>query len=156
MAANIKGRKRHLLVDTQGFVLKAKVHPADFTDRDGVMLLLESVAERFPRASPCLVRLLVTTAAGKARTGLRLPWDRLPKLSSSPQNLALSGFPKESNLIGTRSWCSCRLLAFISYLSLPSRGANFLLVGPESTPEPGITNITVSQKKLGSTLLWLV
>ena len=49
MAANIKGRKRHLLVDTQGFVLKAKVRPADITDRDGVMLFLESVAERFPR-----------------------------------------------------------------------------------------------------------
>ena len=46
---NIKGRKRHLLVDTRGFVLKAKVRPADITDRDGVMLFLESVAERFPR-----------------------------------------------------------------------------------------------------------
>lgn len=33
-----KGRKRHVLVDTQGFILKAKVHPADIMDRDGVML----------------------------------------------------------------------------------------------------------------------
>jgi putative transposase len=38
MAAKIKGRKRHLLVDTQGFVLKAQVHPADIMHRDGVML----------------------------------------------------------------------------------------------------------------------
>jgi putative transposase len=36
----IKGRKRHVLVDTQGFVLKAKVHGADIMDRDGVKLLL--------------------------------------------------------------------------------------------------------------------
>ena len=45
----IKGRKRHLLVDTQGFVLKAKVHRADITDRDGVILLVEGIPEQFPR-----------------------------------------------------------------------------------------------------------
>ncbi len=45
----ITGRKRHLLVDTQGFVLKAKVHPADIMDRDGVMLLVDGVATQFPR-----------------------------------------------------------------------------------------------------------
>ena len=32
----VKGRKRHLLVDTQGLVLKAKVHSAKVMDRDGV------------------------------------------------------------------------------------------------------------------------
>jgi hypothetical protein len=45
----IKGRKRHLLVDTQGFVLKAKVHAADFMDRDGVMLFVNGAANQFPR-----------------------------------------------------------------------------------------------------------
>jgi len=45
----IKGRKRHLLVDTQGFVLKAKVHAADIMDRDGVMLLVDGAATQFPR-----------------------------------------------------------------------------------------------------------
>jgi putative transposase len=45
----IKGRKRHLLVDTQGFVLKAKVHAADIMDRDGVKLLVEGVASQFPQ-----------------------------------------------------------------------------------------------------------
>ena len=38
----MKGRKRHLLVDTQGFVLKALVHAADIADRDGGRLLLEA------------------------------------------------------------------------------------------------------------------
>ena len=37
----VSGRKRHLLVDTQGFVLKAKVHSAAVMDRDGVELLPE-------------------------------------------------------------------------------------------------------------------
>jgi putative transposase len=39
-AKQLKGRKRHLLVDTQGLVLAVTVHPADIMDRDGVMLLL--------------------------------------------------------------------------------------------------------------------
>jgi len=49
----IKGRKRHLLVDTQGLLLKVKVHPADVMDRDGVELLLPpaQTKEQFPRLS---------------------------------------------------------------------------------------------------------
>ena len=53
----INGRKRHLLVDTQGLVLQVKVHEAGIMDRDGIKLLLTgdaaagegTVAEQFPR-----------------------------------------------------------------------------------------------------------
>ncbi len=46
----VSGRKRHLLVDTQGFVLKAKVHSAAVMDRDGVELLLEQgIKDELPR-----------------------------------------------------------------------------------------------------------
>ena len=45
----INGRKRHLLVDTLGVVLKAKVHPANIADRDGARLLLEPLAGVFAR-----------------------------------------------------------------------------------------------------------
>src|ERR687896_2338618 len=38
----VKGRKRHLLVDTEGLVLNAKVHSAKVPDQDGLRLLLES------------------------------------------------------------------------------------------------------------------
>jgi putative transposase len=50
-AKQIKGRKRHLLVDTQGLVLTVKVHPADVMDRDGVALLLppEHIRASLPR-----------------------------------------------------------------------------------------------------------
>jgi putative transposase len=41
-AKKVKGRKRHLLVDTQGLVLEARVHNANVTDRDGIKLLLTS------------------------------------------------------------------------------------------------------------------
>jgi putative transposase len=47
----ISGRKRHILVDTLGLVLKAKVHAADILDRDGARLLLEPVKQMFGRLS---------------------------------------------------------------------------------------------------------
>jgi putative transposase len=40
-AKKVKGRKRHLLVDTQGLVLQARVHSAKVVDRDGIKLLLQ-------------------------------------------------------------------------------------------------------------------
>jgi transposase len=46
----VKGRKRHLLVDTEGLVLRAIVHPASIMDRDGVKLVLHGgVRSQFPR-----------------------------------------------------------------------------------------------------------
>jgi short-subunit dehydrogenase involved in D-alanine esterification of teichoic acids len=45
----ISGRKRQVLVDTQGNLLKAKVHPADVHDRRGAELLLRGLAAQFPR-----------------------------------------------------------------------------------------------------------
>ena len=48
-AKKLSGRKRHLLVDTLGMVLKARVHSAELQDRAAVPLVLEGVAEEFPR-----------------------------------------------------------------------------------------------------------
>jgi transposase len=46
----VKGRKRHLLVDTEGLVLRAVVYPANIMDRDGVKLVLhDSTRTDFPR-----------------------------------------------------------------------------------------------------------
>lgn len=39
----MSGRKRHLLVDTQGFLLKAVVSAADVQDRDGGRLVAHAV-----------------------------------------------------------------------------------------------------------------
>jgi putative transposase len=47
----VKGRKRHLLVDTEGLVLKAKVHSAKVLDQEGIKALLEGTGELFPRLS---------------------------------------------------------------------------------------------------------
>jgi transposase len=44
----IKGKKRHILVDTQGFLLHAIVHAADIQDRDGGAMLLATLFGLFP------------------------------------------------------------------------------------------------------------
>jgi putative transposase len=45
----VKGRKRHILVDTMGLVLMVVVHTANIQDRDGAKLVLEKVLGLFPR-----------------------------------------------------------------------------------------------------------
>ena len=45
----IKGRKRHLAVDTQGLLLAVVVHSAGIQDRDGAKLVLALLKERFAR-----------------------------------------------------------------------------------------------------------
>jgi putative transposase len=45
----VKGRKRHLLVDTQGLLLKAKVHSAKVMDYEGIKTLLREADQAFPR-----------------------------------------------------------------------------------------------------------
>src|SRR5215217_511321 len=45
----VKGRKRNLLVDTEGFVLKAKVHSAKVMDCERIKVLLDRAKGLFPR-----------------------------------------------------------------------------------------------------------
>jgi putative transposase len=54
----VNGRKRHLLVDTQGFVLKVVVSAADVQDRDGARL----VAHAVQLYGPALPRLALVWA----------------------------------------------------------------------------------------------
>jgi putative transposase len=44
----IKGRKRHVLVDTQGMLRAATIHAADIQDRDGSVLLMAALFGRCP------------------------------------------------------------------------------------------------------------
>jgi transposase len=62
----VNGRKRHILVDTRGLLLKVVVHPANTQDRDGAKLVLADVGSQFPR-----IRHLW---ADQAYTGPLLDW----------------------------------------------------------------------------------
>jgi putative transposase len=45
-AKKVKERKRHLIVDTLGLVIKAVVHSADVQDRNGAMRTIETAKEK--------------------------------------------------------------------------------------------------------------
>jgi putative transposase len=67
----VKGRKRHLAVDTLGLVLAVVVHSAAIQDRDGAKLVLNKLGGRFPR-----LRLLWADGgyAGKLVDWVRETW----------------------------------------------------------------------------------
>ena len=44
----IKGKKRHILVDTQGLLMQAMIHAADIQDRDGGVLLMGTLFGLYP------------------------------------------------------------------------------------------------------------
>ena len=84
----VKGRKRHLLVDKEGFVLKAKVHSAKVMDYEGIKELLDRVKGTFPR----LCHLLGGRRLQRGGQGRRLGGkdarvdggDRQPTAQASP------------------------------------------------------------------------
>jgi transposase len=82
----IFGRKRHVLVDTQGNLLAVKVHTAGLVDSIGAPLLLCGQQRRFPRISHLF--------ADKAYRGPLLDWIKqelgwateiVPKLGNTTQ-----------------------------------------------------------------------
>src|SRR5262245_23283078 len=72
-AKKVGGRKRHVLFDTQGLVLTAKVHAADLQDRAAVPLVLDGVGARFPRIGHVWVDQGYT-GAGKEWIEAQLGW----------------------------------------------------------------------------------
>src|SRR5215212_2003038 len=87
-AKKVKGRKRHLLVDTQGLVLMAKVHRANVTDRDGIKLLLEPA--RGPASSSasrtCGWRPATLARRAGAPAGWRRSWDGPRRSCATPRS----------------------------------------------------------------------
>ena len=58
----IKGRKRHILTDTCGFLVFIIVRPADILDRDGAVDVLKAARFRFPWLRHVCKRWLVPVA----------------------------------------------------------------------------------------------
>jgi putative transposase len=47
-AKHVNGRKRHILLDSQGLLPRARAHTGDIQDRAAMRQFLEGVAEHFP------------------------------------------------------------------------------------------------------------
>ena len=59
----IKGKKRHVLVDTQGLLLHAIVHAADIQDRDGGVLVMATLVRSVSLPAQALRRWRLSGAA---------------------------------------------------------------------------------------------
>jgi hypothetical protein len=71
-AKKVEGRKRHLLVDTEGLLLKVRVHNAKVPDEDGIRLLLDPARDRLYRPFRTFGSMLATK--GEAGGGPRESW----------------------------------------------------------------------------------
>jgi transposase len=92
----IRGRKRHLLVDTEGLVLKAKVHSAKVPDQDGLRLLLGSVRSGLSRLKHLWLQRDEPHGLGAPR-GLRArdaPPPRPPTGARSPTATSRTGWKR--------------------------------------------------------------
>ncbi len=121
----LSGRKRHLLVDTLGLVLKVVVHPANVQDRQGVQLLLEPLQGVFPRLSKVWVdsgytgtgQEWIEQAMGWEVEVVRHPWRPrgmwvVPGMEIPPEVLALFERPRGFRHL-PRRWVVGRSFAWI-------------------------------------------
>jgi transposase len=144
-AKKINGRKRHLLVDTTGLVMNAKVHPANLADRDGARMLLDGARDSFPS-----LRHLWADAGYRGKTlrewiterlGLSLEIvQRRPRWVWVPNDVEPDPLPAGFEVI-RRRWVVERTFAWILRNRRMSRDYEFL-------PETGEALIYVTMIRL--------
>ena len=108
----VKGKKRHVLVDTLGLVLHALVTPAHVQDRDGGTVLFTTLGERFP----LLAQLFADGAYrgpqfARALASVR-PQLQLDLVTRRDQTKGFAVLPKRWSVERTLAWLNrCRRLA---------------------------------------------
>ncbi len=130
----IKGRKRHLLVDAEGFVLRAKVHPANVMDRDGIKLLPEGTSARFPR----LARLWLDAGyngAGKGRDWVEKSMGWTAEVVSHPRKVTHVLAPEGAVIDWERDTASSWLPGTAEAVG---GGAHVLVAGAEPAAQQGV------------------
>ena len=98
----IKGRKRHILTDTEGNLVHAVVHTADIQDRDGAPLLLAEVVNASLGCDTCspMVDMPETNSAMRCEASASGPL----KSSSDPMPQGFKLLPRRWVVERTLAW----------------------------------------------------
>jgi putative transposase len=115
-AKRLAGRKRHILVDTGGLLMRVVVHAADIANRDGARLLLDGIRRRFGRLERIWAdqgyRGTALRAWAHAATGVSVdivypPWRQLERYGLT------DGEPPRGFRVIPRRWVVERSLAWL-------------------------------------------
>jgi transposase len=108
----VKGKKRHVLVDTLGLVFQALVTPANVQDRDGGTLLFTALGERFPRLAKLFADGAYQGPQFAQALALIRPQLQLEIVTRSDQVKGFVVLPKRWIVERTLAWLNrCRRLA---------------------------------------------
>jgi len=125
----IKGRKRHLLVDTQGLVLKARVHSAEVQDREGIKTLLEIAArDRLPKRLSPLWMDAIYTDQDKGAHWVRKALGWTAEIVRHPPKVASEEVMRRWVVERTFSWLGQNRRMSKDYERLPESGEAFIYV----------------------------
>ena len=108
----IKGKKRHILVDTQGLLVHAIVHAASIQDRDGGAMLMATLSGLYP----CLLKLYADGGyqGPEFRKAMKKIFARMNVeiVKRSDQTKGFAVLPKRWVVERTLAWLNrCRRLA---------------------------------------------
>jgi putative transposase len=115
-AKKLAGRKRHVLVDTGGLLMRVVVHAADVADRDGARLVLDGARRRFGRLQRVwadqgyrgtALRSWAHEQAGVALDMVYPPWRQLERYGLT------DGEPSRGFRVIPRRWVVERSLAWL-------------------------------------------
>lgn len=108
----IKGKKRHILVDMLGLLLQGLVHPADLQDRDGGALLLATLLGRWPGLKKLFADAAYQGPLFKQAVAELLPELVIEIVKRSDQAKGFVLLPKRWIVERTLGWLNrCRRLA---------------------------------------------
>jgi len=108
----IKGKKRHILVDMLGLLLQGLVHPADLQDRDGGALLLATLLGRWPGLKKLFADAAYQGPLFKQAVAELLPDLVIEIIKRSDQAKGFVLLPKRWIVERTLGWLNrCRRLA---------------------------------------------
>jgi putative transposase len=160
-AKKLSGRKRPILLDTMGLVLKVEVHVADLQDREGVKLLLEPIKGIFPRMKKVWVDSAYT-GGGRGWIEQEMGWEVevvrhaprprgmwvWPGMQIREEMLAAFRHPKGFRHL-PRRWVVERTLAWIGRNRRMSKDYEYLPRSSESMVQ--LTMIRLMLKRLAKT-----